>query len=136
MTWVWKRANCWNSNSWSLRHQNSWTALFFQNYHIKDHIKFKKHGKTSCNRCNSGRIFKVTDRDRRALKRIVGRKHRTTGAKVTAELNQHLNSPVSTRTSNNARYHGRAAIKKPLLSAINIQKRLKWCRDHKGWSAD
>ena len=41
---------------------------------------------------------KLTDRDQRALKRIVERKHRTTAAKVTAELNQHLNSPVSTKT--------------------------------------
>ena len=38
------------------------------------------------------------DRYRRALKRIVSRKHRTTAAKFTAELNQHLNSPVSTKT--------------------------------------
>ena len=41
---------------------------------------------------------KTSDRDRRLLKRIAGRKHRTTAAKVTDELNQHLNSSVSTKT--------------------------------------
>ena len=60
--------------------------------------EFKNYGKTSSNKSNSGRISKLTDRDRRALKRIVGRKHQTTAAKVTAKLNQHLNSPVSNTT--------------------------------------
>ena len=72
--------------------------------------EFKKHEKTSGNRNNSGRNFKLTDNDRRALKHIVGRKHLTTAAKVTVELNQHLNSPVSIKKTvrrelNKARYH-------------------------------
>ena len=49
--------------------------------------EFKKQGKTSSNRSNSDQTFKLTDRDRCALKRIVEKKHRTTAAKVTAELN-------------------------------------------------
>ena len=51
--------------------------------------EFKKHRKTSYNRNNFGQTFKLTDGDRRALKRIVGRKYQTTAAKVTAEMNQH-----------------------------------------------
>ena len=102
--------------------------------------EFKKQGKTSSNRSTSGRNSKFTDSDRRALKHIVGRKHRTIAAKVTAELNQQLNSTVSTKTVcrelNKTGYHGRAAIRKPLLFTINIRNRLKWCRDHEGWSAD
>ena len=102
--------------------------------------EFKKHRKPSSNHSNSGRTSKLIDRYRRAIKCGGGKKFRTTGAKVTVELNQHLNTPVSTKTVrrelNNAGYNGRAAIRKPLLSTINIQKRLKWCRDHKGWSAD
>ena len=97
--------------------------------------EFKKRRKTSSNRSNSSRIYKLTDGDRRTLKRIVGRKYRTTAAKVTAELNQNLNSPVSTKTVhrglNKARYRGRADIRKPLFSTNNIQNRLKWCRDQK-----
>ena len=54
-------------------------------------------------------------RNRRALKRIVGKKHRTTATKVTGELNQQLNSPVSNETArrvlNKAGYHGRAAFR-------------------------
>ena len=64
----------------------------------KTMTEFKKHGKISSNQSNSGCISKHTDRDQRALKRIVARKHRTTIAKVTAELNQLLNIPVSTKT--------------------------------------
>ena len=101
-------------------------------------MEFKEHGKTSSNRSNCGQTAKLIERERRALKHIVGRKHRTTAAKVTAELNQHLNIPVSTKTVrrelNKTGYHGKTAIKKPLLSTINIQKRSKWCREHKCWS--
>ena len=43
-------------------------------------------------------LSKLTERDRRALKRIVGKRHRSTAAKMIAELNQHLNSPVSTKS--------------------------------------
>ena len=80
--------------------------------------EFKKHGKTSSNRSNSSRTSKYSDRDRRALKFIMRRKHQTAAAKVHAELNQHLNSPVSTkavrRELNDAEYHGRAATRKHL----------------------
>ena len=73
--------------------------------------EFKKHEKTFNNRSNSGRTFKFTDRDRRALKRIVGRMFRTTAVNVTAELNRDLNSPVSAKTArrelNIAGYHRR-----------------------------
>ena len=49
--------------------------------------ELKKHGKTPSNQSNSGRTAKFTNIDQRALKRILGRKHRTTDAKVTAECN-------------------------------------------------
>ena len=39
--------------------------------------EFKMHEETSSNRSNSGRTSKLTYKDRRALKRIVGREHRT-----------------------------------------------------------
>ena len=115
---------------------NSW---FFESYHMTI-AEFKKRGKTSSHRSNSGRTSKVTGRNRSALKCIVRKYHRTTTTKVTTELNQHLNSPVSIkpflRELNKIEFYGRAAVRKPLLSTINIQKRLKWCRDHKCWSTD
>ena len=67
--------------------------------------KFKKHGKTSSNRSNSGRTSKHTNRDRRALKHIVRRNHPNAAARVTAESSQYLNSPVSTRLSASAFYY-------------------------------
>ena len=84
------------------------------------------HGKTSSNRSNCGRTFELTDKDRHALKRIVGRKHRTNAAKVTAELNQHLNSQVSNmpvrREINKAGSHGRAAIRKPVFRYQHLEE--------------
>ena len=117
MSRVRKRANCWSS----FGHQNC------------------LHRKTASNRSNFGRTSKLTDRAWRPLKRIMGRNHRTTADKVTAALNQNLNSPVLTKTLrrelNMARHHGRAALRNPLFSTFNIQRRLKRYRDHKGWSA-
>ena len=55
-------------------------------------------------------------------------------------VNQHLNSSVLTKLIHRelykAEYHGRAVIRKTLLFTINIQQRLKWCINHKGWSTD
>ena len=70
--------------------------------------EFKKHGKILNNLSNSGRTSKLTDRDRRALKRIVGRKHRTIAYKVLIKI---VRLDLS-----KAGYHGRTAIRKPLLS--------------------
>ena len=63
----------------------------------------------------------------------MGRKYQTTTVKVTAELKQHLSSPVSTKTVrrelNKTGYHVRATIRKR-------HKRVKWCTYHKEWCAD
>ena len=53
-------------------------------------MEFKKHGKICSNWKNSGLTSILTDRDRRALKRIMEIKKRTAAAKLTVELNQHL----------------------------------------------
>jgi len=55
------------------------------------------HGKTSSAKRNSGRKQKLSERDCHTLKRIVTINHRSTAAKVTAELNIHLKT-VSTKT--------------------------------------
>jgi transposase len=46
-------------------------------------------GKTASAKRNSGRKSTRTGRDRRTLKRIVSKNHRTTAAQVTAELNMY-----------------------------------------------
>jgi len=51
-------------------------------------MTYTNHGKTA--ERNSGRKSKLSGRDRRTLKRIVSINHRSTAAKVTAELHNHL----------------------------------------------
>jgi transposase len=51
---------------------------------------YTNHGKTSSARRNSGRKPKLSETDHRILKRIASKNHRTTTAKVTAELNIQL----------------------------------------------
>lgn len=67
-------------------------------------------------------------------------KKRATAAKVTAELNQHLDSPVSVitvrRHLHKQNIYGRAAIPKPLVTNVNAKRRLQWCHTHKTWSID
>jgi hypothetical protein len=48
------------------------------------------HGKTSSANRNSGRIPKLSERGCHKLKRIVSKNRGTTAAKVTSELNIHL----------------------------------------------
>ena len=60
---------------------------------------YTNHGKTSSAKRNSGQKPKLSARDRCTLKRIVSKNHRTTAAKVTAELNILLVDPVSTKMS-------------------------------------
>jgi transposase len=56
------------------------------------------HGKTTSAKRNSGRKSTMTETDRCILRRIVSKNHITTAAQVTAELNSHLEDPVSTKT--------------------------------------
>ena len=57
---------------------------------------YANHGRASSAKRNSGRKQKLTERDCHML-RIVSINHRSTAAKVTAELNIHLKT-VSTKT--------------------------------------
>ena len=57
-------------------------------------ITYTNHGRTSSSKGNSGQKPKIRERDRHTLKRTVSINHRTTAAKVTAELNIHLEDRV------------------------------------------
>jgi hypothetical protein len=46
---------------------------------------------------NSGRKSGFSERDYRILRRVFSKNHVTTAAQVTAELNIHLEDPVSTK---------------------------------------
>jgi hypothetical protein len=49
-------------------------------------LAYTNHGKTTSAKRNSGRKSTLTERDRRTLRRIVSKNHRTTAVQVTAEL--------------------------------------------------
>ena len=56
---------------------------------------FKKEGKTSSLKQNSGKKGKLSYRDRRSLRQILRKDHKNTALKITAELNDHFENPVS-----------------------------------------
>jgi len=80
-----------------------------------------------------------SERDRRMLKRMVSKNHRTIAAKVTAELIVHPEDPVFTKTVQRElpklNIHGRAAIAKPLSTQNNTKMQKRWCDDHKTWTS-
>ena len=96
--------------------------------------------KTSSTKRNSDWNPKINARDCHTLKKIVSKNHRTTAAKVTAELSIYLEDPVSTNTVQWELYkssiHCRAAIAKPLIPANNAKRRKRWCDDCKTWTSD
>ena len=59
---------------------------------------FAKEGKTSSLKQNSGRKQKLSDRDRQTLTQIVWKDHKNTALKITAELNDYFENPVSSKT--------------------------------------
>ncbi|XP_071037679.1 uncharacterized protein [Parasteatoda tepidariorum] len=87
---------------------------------------YTKLGTVSSAKHNSGRKSKLSDRDRRVLKRIVARKRKTTLPVITSEMNTHLQNPISMKTIQRelraANIHGRVAIPKPLASVRNALK--------------
>jgi hypothetical protein len=56
-----------------------------------------------------------------------------------AELNIHLEDPVSTKTVrrdlHQSNIHSKAAIAKPLITGSNARMRKRWCHDHKTWTS-
>jgi transposase len=91
---------------------------------------YKNLGKVSSAKHNSGQKSKLKYRNRGVLKRIVARNRKTTLPQITSEMNTHLQNPVSMKTVQRqlhaANIHGRVAIPKPLVSARNAMKRLRW----------
>jgi hypothetical protein len=85
------------------------------------------HGKTISAKRNSGRKSTLTERDCRTYRRIVSKNKTNTAAQVTAELNIHLEYPVSSKTVrlelHKSNIHGRASIAKPLITESNVQMR-------------
>ena len=77
---------------------------------------FEKEGKNSSLKQKSGRKRKLSNRERWTLTQIVRKDHKNTVPKSTAELNDHLENPVSSKTVRRELqkdgFHGRVAIRK------------------------
>ena len=82
----------------------------------------------------------LSERDCSTLKRIVSNNQRTIAAKVTAELNIHLEYAVSTKTVcwelHKFNIDGSAWIAKRLVTDNNAKGRKRWCNNHKTWLSD
>jgi hypothetical protein len=76
----------WRAFSWSVCNRNVHFIRFIQSSGVQGCDGVHRSGKTSSAERNSGKKPKQSERDRRTLKRIVSKNHRTTAAKVTAEL--------------------------------------------------
>ena len=70
----------------------------------------------------------------------MSKNHRSTAAKVTAELNIYLEDPFSTKTVWQDRHkydiYGRAAVAEPVITENDTNRRKGWCDDHKTWMSD
>jgi transposase len=86
---------------------------------------YTNHGKRISAKRNSGRKSKLTEINRRTLRRMV----RKITEDKTSELNIHLEDLVSTKSS----IHGRAATAKLTITESNAQIRKRWCHDHRTW---
>jgi hypothetical protein len=58
---------------------------------------YTNHGKTTSAKRNSGRKSTLPERDRRILRRTISKNYTITAAQVTAELNIHLEDPISNK---------------------------------------
>jgi len=98
-----------------------------------------KHVRTSSAKRNSGRKPRLSERYRCTLKRIVSLNHRCTPAKLTAELNIHLEDCFHKKVWQELHkfsIHGRAAIVEPLITENSAKRWRRWCDGHKIWPSD
>lgn len=102
-------------------------------------VKWKRHGVTSVPK-RPGRPKKLTDRDRRVLKRVVSSNRRQTAHSIQQDFQTASGTSVSlntVRTELHALgFHGRAAAHKPHISPTNKARRLAWCKAHQNWTLD
>jgi transposase len=95
-------------------------------------VKWKREGTTTTKPRPSWPHL-MTDRDRRALKKVVRETHQASSETITHEFHSATNYPASTMTVHQELrgmgFHGRAAARKPKILPVNTKPRLKWCKE-------
>jgi 1,6-anhydro-N-acetylmuramate kinase len=102
-------------------------------------VTWKCEGTTTTNP-RPGRPRLMTNRDRRALKKVVRETRQTSSETTTREFRSATNCRASTMTVRRELrgmgFHGRAAAHKPNISPVNAKRRLKWCKERLYWTVD
>lgn len=87
-----------------------------------------------------GKPKKLTDRDRRSLRRVVTSNRKSSLQKVSQEFRLASGSDVSDHTIRRELhalgFHGRAAAHKPMITKQNACRRLQWCKAHRRWTVE
>jgi transposase len=92
-------------------------------------VKWKREG-TTTTKPRLGRPRLMTDRDRRALKKIVCETCQTSSETITREFCSATNCPASTMTMrrelSEMGFHEQATAHEPNISPVSAKLRLKW----------
>ena len=88
----------------------------------------------------SGRPPKIGERELRHLKRLIKNDNRLSCSKITTEINESLNKPVTRRTIFNylkkLGYEYKVKIKKQWLTAQHRKQRVEWCNMYAHFTKD
>jgi hypothetical protein len=99
-------------------------------------VKWKREG-TTTTKPWPGRPRLMTDRGRRALKKVVHETRQTLSETIPHEFRSAMNCPASIMTMHRKLremgFHGRAAAHKPNISPVNAKRLLKCCKEWHNW---
>jgi transposase len=76
-----------------------------------------------------GRPMKLTHRDHRYIKIVLGRTRRITLDQIMKETSLEVSKKTMRKCLHNLGFQSRIAVHKPLVSPKNIVARMKWCRE-------
>jgi transposase len=95
-------------------------------------VNLKRLG-TTTTKPRPGRSRLMTDRDRRALRKVICETQQTASETIAREFCSATNCPASTMTVRRELrgmgFHGRAAAHKSNISPVNSKRHLKWCKE-------
>lgn len=102
-------------------------------------VKWKRDGVIIC-QPRPSKPTKLTDRDRRSLKRVVKSNRKDSLEKLAEMFRSSTSSDASDRTVRREivqlGFHGRAAAHKPNITRGNATRRLQWCTERRHWTLE